>query len=177
LTYRSPRINHSMIELKARVNSPIAIRVWLGKHGARKVGAFHQVDTYYQIPQGRLKLREVEGTPNAELIYYEREDVAGPKRSSVLILEIQDPNALKQILGRIVGIKVVVDKVREIFFYENIQVNLDQVSGLGSFVEFELVTSQNLKNQEQGSAKVEKLREQLGISPKDLQRYSYSDLI
>lgn len=166
-----------MIELKAKVDTPAAIVGWLGKHGAKKVGTFHQVDTYYRVPQGRLKLREVEGSLNAELIYYEREDVAGPKRSSVLILDIPDPYPLKQILARIVGIKVVVDKIREIFIFENIQIHLDQVWGLGSFVEFELMTTQTLKHQELASAKVERLRRQLGIGPKDLLKVSYSDLI
>lgn len=166
-----------MIELKAKVDNPTAIAGWLSKHGARKVGTFHQIDTYYQVPQGRLKLREVEGSPNAELIYYEREDVAGPKRSSVIILDIPDPHSLKQILTRVAGIKAVVDKIREIFLYENIQVHLDQVSGLGSFVEFELTAAQTLKHQEPASAKVERLRREMGISPKDLLKGSYSDFI
>ncbi len=165
-----------MVELKAKVDDLGVVRNKLVRRGAKHVGVFHQVDTYYDVPEGRLKLREMEGKVDAELIYYEREDVAEPKRSSVFILTIPQPRTFKQILGRIMRVKVVVDKVREIYFYEGVQVHLDTVKGLGLFVEFERITSPDAEQQKKDQGKLEKLREQLGISPQRLERLSYSDL-
>lgn len=168
---------HAMVELKAKVDDLTTVRNKLVRYGAEQVGVFHQIDTYYEVPKGRLKQREVEGKIDTELIYYERENVAEPKRSSVFILTIPQPQVFKQILERIMKIKVVVDKVREIYFYEGIQIHLDMVKGLGSFIEFEHITSQDSEQQKKDLSKLEKLREKLNISPQSLERLSYSDLI
>jgi len=166
-----------MVELKAKVDDLETIRDNLIQYNAKKVGIFHQVDTYYEVPKDRLKLREVEGKANAELIYYERENVAESKRSSVFILAIPQPQLFKQILERIIKIKALVDKVREIYFYEGIQIHLDTVKSLGSFIEFERITSQDSEQQKKDLSKLEKLRERLNISPQSLEKRSYSDLI
>ena len=64
---------------------------------------------------GRLKLRQ--GNIENNLIYYERENQAGPKQSDFSLLEIEDPEALKAMLTAAIGIKIVVKKQREILFY------------------------------------------------------------
>jgi predicted adenylyl cyclase CyaB len=174
---RSPKAQHAMVELKARVADLPAVRAKLVRLKAKRAGIFHQIDAYYKVPKGRLKLREVEGESDADLIYYDRENVARPKRSSVFILKIPNPQTFKQILRRIVETRAVVDKVREIYSHEGIQIHLDVVKGLGSFVEFELVTSEDGEQQEDDLARLETLREQLGISSESLERYSYSDLV
>lgn len=167
-----------MIELKARADDLAITRKQLADLGARQIGIFHQTDTYYNTPKGRLKLREVEGAgAEAELIYYERENIAEPKKSSVSIFSIPNPKILKQILGHILQVKTVVDKVREILMYEDIQIHLDVVKGLGSFVEFESTTTQDAGHQERDLARLERLRQQLGISLESLERLSYSDLV
>jgi adenylate cyclase class 2 len=171
------KIQHAMVELKAKVEDLSSIRSMLIQSRSEKVGVFHQVDTYYEVPKGRFKLREVEGGTQAELIYYEREDVATPKRSSVFILSMPNPQTLKLFLEQILKVKAVVDKVREIYVYEGVQVHLDTVKGLGYFVEFECITSQNAEQQEKDIARLDRLRAQLGISSKSLKRLSYSDLI
>ncbi len=165
-----------MVELKAKVDDLGVVRNKLVQRGAEQVGVFHQVDTYYNVPEGRLKLREVKGKMDAELIYYERENIAEPKRSSVFILTIPQPHIFKKILGRTMKAKAVVDKVREIYLHEGVQVHLDTVKGLGFFVEFERITSPDAEQQKKDQSKLEKLKEQLGISPQRLERLSYSDL-
>ena len=177
MSSQNPRVQHAMVELKARVDDMATVRNKLIRFGAEQIGTFHQVDTYYKVPKGRLKLREVEGKTDAELIYYERENVAKPKRSSVFILKIPQPKTFKQILERIMKIKSVVDKIREIYFHEGIQIHLDTVKGLGSFIEFERITSRDSGQQKKDLSKLEKLREQLNISPQLLESLSYSDLI
>jgi predicted adenylyl cyclase CyaB len=177
MSSKSPKTQHTMVELKAKVDDLATFRNRLIQFGAEQVGVFRQIDTYYDVPKGRLKLREVEGKTDAELIYYERENVAEPKRSTVFILAIPKPQVFKQILERILKIKTVVDKVREIYLYEDIQVHLDIVEGLGSFIEFERITSKNLEQQKEDMLKLEKLKEKLNIRPENLERLSYSDLI
>lgn len=170
------KVQHEIVELKARVDNLAEIRDKLIKHGAERVGIFHQVDTYYEVPRGRLKLREVEGKNDAALIYYERENVANPKKSSVSILTIPQPQTFKQILALIMKAKAVVDKIREIYIYQGVQVHLDTVKGLGYFVEFELATSSYMERQKKDASKLDKLREQLNINAQNLERLSYSDL-
>jgi adenylate cyclase class 2 len=170
------KVQYAMVELKAKVEHFSSIRNTLIKSRSEKIGVFHQVDTYYEVPKGRFKLREVEGRAQAELIYYEREDVAKPKRSSVFILSVPNPQTLKLFLERILKVKSVVDKVREVYIHEGVQIHLDTVKDLGHFVEFERRTSQNAEQQKTDLAKLERLRAQLGISPKSLKRLSYSDL-
>ncbi len=177
MSSKGPKKNQkAMVELKARVDDLTHIRNKLMHDGAEKIGVFHQKDTYYNVPKGRLKLRKVEGRIGAELIYYERENVAGPKRSSVLILSIPQPEHFKQILERIMEVNAIVDKVREIYFYDGVQVHLDIVKDLGTFVEFERTTSQDKEKQKNDLRKLETLRERLGINPQSLQRLSYSEL-
>ena len=141
LTSKSLNVQRVIVELKAKVNDLEKIRNKLITSRAEYLGTFHQIDTYYNVPKGRLKLRELENDVDAELIYYERENVAEPKKSSVFILAIPQSKAFKQILERIANIRVVVEKVREIFIYEGVQIHLDKVKGLGSFIELEYLTS------------------------------------
>ena len=166
-----------MVELKARVDNLEEIRNKLSQIGVQSLGTFHQVDTYYKVPTGRLKLREIKSKPGAELIYYEREDIAKPKKSSILILAIPHHHDLKQTLKRILGTKAIVDKTREIYHHQGIQIHLDKVKNLGSFVEFELETSQNSNQRNKDISKLAELRERLNIDPACLQKLSYSELI
>jgi len=177
MSFRNPKAQHLLIELKAKVDGLQNIRNRLIQCGAKRVGVFHQVDTYYRVPIGRLKLREVEGKTEVQMIYYEREDIAMPKGSSVFIIAIPQPKVFKEILNRIMETKVVVDKIREIYVYEGVQIHLDKVEGSGFFVEFELVTSRDVEKQKGDSLKLSLLREKLGISPQCLVKGSYSDLI
>lgn len=175
--FKKPKKQCVMVELKAKADNLTSIRNKLNEWSAKRIGLFHQIDTYYKVPKGRLKLREMEGKEEGELIYYEREDVAKPKRSFDFILKIPQPHVFRQILEQIMETKAVVDKIREIYCYENVQVHLDKVKGLGSFIEFECMTSQNPEQQKKDCLKLEKLGEQLKISSKRLENLSYSDLI
>jgi len=125
------------IEIKARWDDHDAVRAVLQAEGARFVGTDHQVDTYFHVPHGRLKLRE--GTIECALIHYDRPDQAGPKRSDVHLYTPTPDGDLKAVLTAALGVRVVVDKRREIYFIDNVKVHLDAVDGLGRFVEIEAV--------------------------------------
>ena len=173
-----------LLELKAKVANLDAIRKRLFGVDARRIGSFWQIDTYFDVPKGRLKLREVESSNRANLVYYERRNVAGPKRSDVFILEIQEPRVIKNLLQKILKTKVVVEKTREIFRCQGtklgsrqryVQIHLDDVKRLGTFVEFEMRSSERTENRDRQILK--NLMDRLGIEKSQLVRYSYSDLM
>src|SRR5690606_29244467 len=96
----------------------------------------HQIDTYFPVPSGRLKLREAEPGVT-ELVHYHRQDVAGP-RGCDYQLELVSPS-IKSMLTDALGVLVVVDKVRTLFLWKNVRIHLDTVQDLGTFIEFEAV--------------------------------------
>lgn len=166
---------HINFETKARCHDLVTAEEKLRKHEPRFVGEDHQVDTYFNVPHGRLKLRE--GNIENALIHYLREDVAGAKQSTVLLYQHQPDGNLKRILSAALGVKTVVDKKRKIYFIDQVKFHFDEVQGLGSFVEIEAIDRD-------GSLGLEKLQQQcafyidvLGIQPSDHLAGSYSDML
>lgn len=138
-------------------------------------GEDHQVDTYFNVSTGRLKLRE--GNIEKALIYYERPDTAETKRSEILLYKYEDGSVLKEILAKVSVVKVVVDKRRRIYFIGNVKFHFDRVNGLGDFIEVEALD-------ESGKIPLEKLKDQclhyftwFGLRESDYINKSYSDLI
>src|SRR3989344_860785 len=128
---------HLNVEIKARCNNHEKIRGILISKDADFKGIDHQIDTYFKVPDGRLKLRE--GNIENYLIFYEREDKEGPKQSNVNLFEVQPNSPLKDILTNALGILAVVDKQREIYFIDNVKFHIDTVKNLGTFVEIEAI--------------------------------------
>ncbi len=162
-------------EIKAKCNDPAKIRNILRRNKADFRGTDRQIDTYFKVKSGRLKLRE--GNIENGLIYYERENTNSPKQSNYLLHKINPPNHLKEILTAVFEILTVVDKQREIYYINNVKFHIDEVKGLGSFVEIEATDGG-------GKIGADKLKEQcshymdlLGISSKYLIPYSYSDMV
>ncbi|MDX1937511.1 MAG: class IV adenylate cyclase [Flavihumibacter sp.] len=163
------------IEIKARTVRVDAIRSFLLQQNVRVVGTDTQTDTYFNCAKGRLKLRQ--GSIENSLIFYERENVAGPRVSSFELVPVTDGAALLKLLTRAHGIKVQVVKQREIFYIDNVKFHLDRVEGLGTFVEIE--AGNVLKD-----VPVEMLQEQCAfyvnafeIKEGDMLAVSYSDML
>ncbi len=168
-------MNFTNIEIKARCSDLGRIRAILTAHHAQFKGEDHQIDTYFRCSVGRLKLRE--GNIENYLVHYERENCPGPKRSAVTLYRPQPDPALKQTLAAALGVLVVVDKKREIYFLDNVKFHLDRVKDLGSFVEIEAIDLT-------GEIGLARLREQcdgyialFGILPEEFVARSYSDLL
>ncbi|UCG45328.1 MAG: class IV adenylate cyclase [Candidatus Bathyarchaeota archaeon] len=170
------RTEYKMVELKARADDLGQVRRKTLSLGAHHVDTIRQTDTYFKVPKGRLKLREVNGRDVAELVYYEREDIVGPKRSSVFILEIEKPTIFKSLLKKILETQTIVVKQREIYRYKGTQIHLDVVEKLGSFVEFERKVSSNVKTLNEDRQVLNDLLERLEIQRAKLEKLSYSDL-
>lgn len=163
------------VEIKAKCNNPQFIRDYLITHKAEFRGTDEQTDTYFNVASGRLKLRE--GNIENNLIFYERDNEAGPKNSSFNLVKIEDANGLKEVLSKSSGIKVVVKKKREIYYISNVKFHIDEVPGLGSFVEIEAgnivadLTQQQLKEQ------CDFYVAQFGLKPEHMIAVSYSDML
>lgn len=163
------------IELKARCSTPERIRKLLEEREADFKGTDHQVDTYFNVPEGRLKLRE--GTIENNLIFYQRANKAAAKKSNIELVSFKDTGGIKSLLTSALGVKVVVDKTREIYFIDNVKFHIDEVTQLGSFVEIEAID----KNRNIGELTLRQqckfYRKLFDIREEDLVAESYSDLL
>jgi adenylate cyclase class 2 len=161
--------------LKARNHDPARSVEVCEELEAEDKGTLLQRDTYFEVPRGRLKLRE---EPNgvAHLIAYERPDTADHKESRYRLIEVGDPVELKNALAGALGVTVVVSKVRRLFIFEGVRIHIDQVDELGDFIEFEGVATDG-GNPGSFAELLDSLRGSFGIGDGDLVPASYSDLL
>lgn len=166
---------HINFEFKARRPNLAEAEGRLLQQNPRFIGEDHQIDTYFNTPAGRLKLRE--GVIEHALIFYQRSNEAAAKQSNVTLYQHSPDEALKQILTQALGIKTIVDKRRRIYFIDNVKFHFDTVAGLGEFTEVEAIDKD-------GSVGLAKLKDQcrfyqtlLGIADADFIAGSYSDML
>jgi predicted adenylyl cyclase CyaB len=163
------------IEIKARVADFESLRkaaVQLSDSGCQVIS---QEDTFFNCPGGRLKLREL-NPQRGQLIYYQRQDIVGPKHSEYKIFETNDPAGLKLILETAFGIRGVVTKTRYLYLVGQTRIHLDDVVGLGKFMELEVVLKPE-QTDAQGQAEAEMLMAKLGIKATDLIDSAYMDML
>jgi len=163
------------VEIKARCTRVDDIRDWLLNQNAEFKGTDHQTDTYFNVSSGRLKLRE--GVIENNLIYYQRIDQEGPKLSECQLTPVNNPAVLKDMLERSIGVKVIVMKKREIYFIENVKFHIDEVPGLGNFVEIEASNLNKDVSREELLRQCNYYMRELEITETDLVNRSYSDML
>ncbi|GIV31287.1 MAG: adenylate cyclase [Saprospiraceae bacterium] len=165
------------VEIKARCKKPERIHATLRQLGADYRGCDHQIDTFFQIPpeRGRLKLRQ--GQIENALIYYQRPDTAGPKTSRVILQALPPDNQLAELLDHALGTRIVVDKMRHIYFIDNVKFHVDEVRGLGTFVEIEAQDSTGKWGLEHLDAQCRHFMRVLGIEAADLLTEAYADML
>ncbi|NCI46070.1 class IV adenylate cyclase [Sediminibacterium soli] len=169
-------MSHINIEIKAKCFHPEKVEAFLLANGARFAGLDHQKDTYFHVPAGRLKLRQ--GNIENSLIFYNRPNQSGPKQSDFLLAKIGDGQAQQALLAKALGIKVIVEKHRKIFFIDNIKFHIDEVPCLGAFVEIEAGNLQDPSlTVEQLHAQCAQYMQAFGIGEADLVENSYSDML
>lgn len=161
------------IELKARLVDAVGAADLCQRLGAQYRGDIHQTDTYFNVPSGRLKLREnVPG--NTELIYYRRADQTASKGSDYEIAPGSPP--LRDLLAGALGVGAVVRKLRRLWLWHNVRIHIDTVDRLGDFIEFEAVLDEPYDDQD-GHAKIAQLRAAFDIDDTHLIAHSYLDLL
>ena len=164
------------VELKARDPDPARTLERALALGADDRGELVQRDTYFAGARGRFKLRD-QNPGEAELIAYHRPDHSEARTSVYRRVPVgADAGALREALDGAHGTLVVVDKRRRLLVWEGVRIHLDEVEGLGSFLELEAVAAEDsdLSLERQ---KVERLRGELEIEDTNLVAESYSDLL
>jgi predicted adenylyl cyclase CyaB len=130
------------LELKIKIASHIRFISILREIGAEDMGQLKQKDIYYKVKRGLLKLRVENKTYT--LIKYFR-DEKGKRWSNYELLRLEGKNPEKY-LCNILKIDTVVEKKRKLFLYKNTRVHLDEVKGLGKFIELETLLIGNRKD-------------------------------
>ena len=161
------------IEVKARCSDPARTRSILRSRHAIFKGLDRQIDTYFRVPSGRLKLRE--GNIENALIYYKRGDQKNSKKCDSMLFPCIKGTLLKKVLTEALGALTAVDKKREIYFIKNAKFHIDRVKKLGSFVEVEVFGRKGNSGTARLKKQCEFYQKLLGIRSKDLVADSYSD--
>jgi predicted adenylyl cyclase CyaB len=163
------------IEIKARVDDFGALKARAESISNQPVEIIPQEDIFFNTDNGRLKLRVL--APDAGyLIYYERPDQDGPKRSDYHLAKTDDPENLKIALRLALGVRGVVRKTRYLYMVGQTRIHLDEVEGLGHFMELEVVMHEGQSDAE-GQAIAEGLMRRLGVREEALIEGAYMDLI
>ena len=165
----------SNVEIKAKITDFEELRKLIEHLCSPDPIVLNQRDIYYDAKNGRLKLR-IFSVNEGELIYYERQNIEGPKRSDYSIYKTTEPVKLNETLNSSLKVIGVVEKRRTVYLYGQTRIHLDEVNNLGNFIELEVVLKTD-QDFEEGISIAKEIIETLGINDKDLIKGSYIDLI
>jgi len=163
------------IEIKARVGD-LQERIKLARDLSDEPEKnLVQHDVFFEVPNGLLKLRQINGE-RAELIAYARESGNQPRPSAYEIAGVTDFDAMRRLLGAALGEVAEVRKTRTLFMSGRTRIHLDQVEGLGDFLELEVVLG-NSDDEGSGRAEADRLMSELGVKPGDLLDRTYAEML
>ena len=165
----------SNIEIKARVDDFAALKARVESLSDQPLRIIPQEDTFFNTDKGRLKLRLL--APNqGYLIYYERPNQDGPKRSDYYLSKTEEPETLKNVLTLALGVRGIVRKTRHLYMVGQTRIHLDEVEGLGHFMELEVVMQAG-QSEAEGQSIAENLMRRLGVREDALLEGAYMDLL
>lgn len=148
-------MSNDKIEIEIRAAAPKNIINLLNKIGAKKTSEYFQKDKYYMLREGfifRIRNNKIFtikcNVDNRDNGWYEWED------------EVKDTRKLEDILLKC-GFKLfgIINKKRRQYKYNNFKINLDDVKGLGHFIEIETFDY----NKDNGLKKIKNLMKEIGI--------------
>lgn len=163
------------VEIKAKCDNPEKVEKILLENGADYKGLDHQTDTYFNVKNGRLKMRI--GNIEKSLIFYDRPNIKGPKQSTFNLYRSENLEELKPLLISSLEIMVEVKKHRKIFFIDHVKFHIDEVDGLGSFVEIEVGDLTDSKTHKELKDLCDYYIDLLGVKEDNLMNISYSDML
>ena len=148
INIRKKFMSQKNVEIKARCKNIYEVINYLdSSEDFEKKGIDLQRDTYYNTINGtRLKMRE--GNIENALVSYKRDDELGPKNSDIVLHHFDNDRKseeiiynLKEILNHSLGVLVVVNKKRHIYWNSTnaVKIHVDTIEGLGNFVEIEVM--------------------------------------
>ncbi|XP_017892666.1 uncharacterized protein LOC108632527 [Ceratina calcarata] len=171
------------IEIKARIDDP-AVKISRVKQLTTDEGKIiKQHDTFFKIPNvtqyenTKLKLRRFEDD-SGELIYYHRANTLDPKLSTYekTSLDLNACAGIERILSASNGCLGIVKKTRILYMVGQTRVHIDEVEGLGNFLELEVVLTDE-QDTNDGQKIAEDLMTKLDIKSEDLIANAYIDLL
>jgi adenylate cyclase, class 2 len=164
------------VEIKAKTIKANEIRFLLLQYHAKFIGTDNQRDVYFNVPDGRLKLRS--GNIENNLIFYRRANTSGPKTAECHVTPVADVDTMYQLLKTMYPIKVEVNKQREIYLIENMKFHLDHLNELGDFVEIEASNKLHpQKKYDELLAQCNNFIKLFGITAEEMVHVSYSDML
>ena len=162
------------IEIKAKIRDYEKVKRLVEDLCTIPIQTEQQEDTFFDTPNGRLKLRKSDS--KSAIIYYNRPNSFEPKQSDIAISYIENSSTLKSVLSKSLEIRGVVNKKRILYKYEQTRIHLDDVKGLGKFIELEVVLKSNQTSKD-GETIAYNLMNKFGIQKTDLIDVAYIDLI
>jgi predicted adenylyl cyclase CyaB len=105
--------------------------------GFEFIGTLLQHDTFFVVPNGKLKLRTQ--PDSAWLIHYQRHREKGFELSDYEIVTVSEPLKLRELLSAALGVLAEVRKRRTLLRRSNFRLHLDHVDHYGAFGEIEAV--------------------------------------
>ena len=163
------------IEVKAKVGDMEELRKRVEKISDGPGEEIGQEDVFFYSNRGRMKLR-ILAADQGELIYYARDDKSGPRVSNYTIYETANPAGLREVVGQAAGVRGIVRKRRWLYWLGKTRIHLDQVNGLGSFLELEVVFGTE-EDHESAKATAAAIMNMLDIDGADLIEGAYIDLL
>jgi predicted adenylyl cyclase CyaB len=133
-----------------------------------------QQDTFFAAPDARLKLRDF-GDGRGELIGYRRPDVGNARGSEYFVCPVPDPARMLETLSFALPPTGVVRKRRHLFLREHTRIHLDDVEGLGTFVELETVMTG--QSEAEAHAELREIAAALGLRAEDAVAQPYVELL
>lgn len=166
---------HRNVEIKARIESVGALLPKVAALAGDGPTELFQDDTFFACERGRMKLRAFSGG-EGELIFYRRADLRGPKESFYVLSSTNSPETLREALSHAYGQCGRIQKQRTLFIVGRTRVHLDQVKGLGHFLELEVVLQEG-ESADVGIREAHELMGKLGVEPSQLIESAYVDLL
>ncbi|GBN46028.1 hypothetical protein AVEN_127713-1 [Araneus ventricosus] len=166
------------VEIKAKINDLQGFLKRAASISDKPEVILQQIDTYFKVPNGRLKLRQIQNE-KSELIFYDRPDTEGPKLSNYNKQEFQnseEAEGLKKVLESSLGLVGVVSKQRHLFMSGQTRIHVDDVKNLGHFMELEVMLKEG-ESLEYGEKIAQDLMTKLGVQKEDLLSGSYINLL
>lgn len=164
------------IEIKAHAREPKRLRALALALADGPPAVMEQIDVFFHVPAGRLKLRCIAGTAGGQLIRYERPNQTGPKQSVYTITQVDDAQACLREHAARHGVRAEVRKCRELLWIGQTRVHLDEVAGLGAFLELEVVLADG-QDAADGRAIAQDIMRRLDVLDEDLIDRAYVDLL
>lgn len=161
------------VEVKLECRDARLARALCASLGATFAGTLEQTDTYFRVPRGRLKRRQGPDEP-VEYIEYDRADEARPRSSTCTIYSEEE--ALARFGRAPMPVWIIVRKRRDVYLLGNVRIHVDEVAGLGAFVEFEASVSRDMNDARCREA-IAALRESLAPALGEAVAVGYADLL